>query len=583
MSKLDKLGLVWHTVRHMTARQWVYRLYSTLRSKRPPKDLRLPAVSQPKILPSLYPLEADLTAANGILNNRFPTVSGRVEDFHGEINWDLPGSNYRLPSFRLNSFGFLLILSDAYRTTGEKAYLEKGLSLLQDWQRRCGSRAEGDKWNAYVVAQRILNQIRFLSNHAGEAEVSAHTPMIAIQAQVLSETVEYQLGANHLLTEGCALMYAGAFLQDKKLYRKGKKLLNKEFPVQFLPDGGHFERSVSYHVEALQQYYEALLLMHHMGDSDCGQWITRLQAPYAYLNSMIQSDGRIPLINDAALDYPFSAADFLHTAAYLYQDPPPNAAQGPYSRRFALSGAEKQPIQWAQRFLYPDTGFLSARYGIHSLFLDAGDHGPDCNLGHTHADSLSMLWTAGGQPVFADSGVYTYAPGQDRNACRATAAHNTVEVDGTDSCQVWAAFRTARRGHTTIESFINHDTALCLTASHDGYRKVLADPVTHRRCLSLNKRTGLLTLTDTLIPKAQSHSAVLRFHLDPTCPVRQLDGHTVLLAEHYRLTCSHPLTLEPCRIALRFGIPEPSLCITAPFPIHGETQVTTTVTLDPVS
>ncbi len=38
-----------------------------------------------------------------------------------------------------------------------------------------------------------------------------YTSSIWSQAKELKSSVEYQLGANHLLSEGKALMYAGAF------------------------------------------------------------------------------------------------------------------------------------------------------------------------------------------------------------------------------------------------------------------------------------------------------------------------------------------------------------------------------------
>ena len=50
-----------------------------------------------------------------------------------------------------------------------------------------------------------------------------------------------------------------------------------------------------------------------------------------------------------------------------------------------------------------------------------------------------------GVPLLVDTGTSTYAPGPVRDYERSTAAHNTVEVDGANSTEVWGAFRAARR------------------------------------------------------------------------------------------------------------------------------------------
>ena len=576
MKKFEKLTLAAQTVRHMKAEQWLWRGIYTFNSKvLPAKKVRIPQITEIRPLLHVYscPCEPDTEQANALCKGEFTLVSGQKAAFDGEIDWDMAGNTYRLMCFRLNSFDWLLTLSDAYLKTGEQRYIKRGLELIRHWQDRCGSHVQGDKWNPYVIAGRLMNWIGFVSRYAGE-EKTEIAGWIAAQAKVLASSVEYQLGANHLLSEGKALMYAGAFTKNDKLYRKGKKLLLREFPRQFLKDGGHYERSVSYHVESLQQYFEAAQLMRLLEDADWEAFAARLETPYAFLSGMLGETGEIPLFNDAALDYPMDARDFLATSGLLFETAAPGSRKGPYCSRWDREG-RRLHADWRVSYskLYPDTGFYTDRFAGNTLFFHAGDHGPDCNLGHTHADSLSVLWTSDRGEMFADSGVYTYAPGEDRNACRATAAHNTVEVDGVDSAQVWGAFRVAKRGHTRILEVNDRG----ITAEHDGYCKILSDPVLHRRTLTRGNEGEIFSVTDLLIPHKQTHTAVLRFHLAPGCSARLLDRHRVLLREGYVLWCSEAVTLEKSRVARYFGRPEETVCITVKFEIQGETTVKTAV------
>ncbi len=558
---------IFHTVRHMTGRQWKYRLYYTARNKlkkRMPKKPDHPL--SVFLLPAQYGTNLeikDTRTADAILQNRIPTVSGMTCHFEGD--WDLKGENYRLVSFRLNSFRWLLDLSDAYKATGERKYIEKGLELIRSWQDQCGAVILGDKWNAYVIAERIVNWIAFCSVYDPE-QIESYAAWIYSQAEELKDSIEFQLGANHLLSEAKALLFAGIFLNQEEYCRFGKKVLLEEAKTQFLPDGGHYERSVSYHVESLQQYFEAYALLRLVKDEDAGKIADLMKEPYRFLNGMIGVNGRIPLFNDSAYDYPFfDAADFLSTAALVYGEMPPNGREGNYCRRWAWTEPSGQTMEWTRRSWYPNSGYMHYRFAVqgrkYSFFMDAADLGPDENPAHAHADALSILLYDEDQDIFVDSGVFTYQPGEKRSASRATKAHNTVEVDGTDSAETWGAFRVARRGHTHVLD-VRESGGLYIKASYDGYKTLLKDPVEHIREVSIHG--GCIELMDTLVSK-ELHSAVSRLHLSPGCTVEMTNPNTCLVNGQITITSDTEIVLVPCEVAGMFGIKEKAQCIELAF------------------
>lgn len=576
---MSKIGLMINTAKYMTLRQWKYRFYYTVRNK-----LVKRRIQDGDSIKSIQKLslnykndlkrEEAVNIANNILNNTFTTISDITLSFNNEIDWNLENETYRLVCFRLNSFRYLLDLSDAYKVTGSEEYLEKGFQLIDNWWNSNSCVIAGDKWNPYVIAERVMNWIGFCSEYCDltSRDCLKYANWIYQQSLELMKSIEYQLGANHLLSEGKALLIAGAFLKNKELYVYGKKILKDEYYIQFLPDGGHYERSVSYHIESLQQYFESIAAMVDLQDEEVEKFIQMITPAYQYLYGMVGVNGDIPLFNDSAKDYPFeNAVDFLSSGGLLFEEAPPDSICGEYYRRWDFFKHPRGTIDWIAKDFYPETGYLHHKFQVgnerYSLFFDAGDGGPDSNMGHAHADALSILLANSKKELLVDSGVYTYKPGSERDNCRATKAHNTVEVDGRNSAEVWAAFRVARRGHTRVINYVNNSDNILICAVHDGYRKCLKSPVTHERTLLIGD--CCIEIQDRLEGKIQ-HSAISRFHINGTCTIEMVGDKECIIDGKIKIISSCPMKLAECTIADKFGIIKPAKCLEIPFIIPNQ-------------
>ena len=575
---MDILKVI-NTVRYMTPRQWRYRIYYTVRNK---LKERKPKIAEAAIIPfrlSAYFSEnienkEAIEIADGICNGIIPTASGIQVHYIGD--WDLKDEDYRLVSFKLNSFRWLLILSDAYKATGDKKYIDKGFEYINEWYGKCGNVIAGDKWNAYVVAERLTNWIGFVSEYGDEKQIKQIAGWVYSQAQELRNSFEFQLGANHLLSEAKGLVYAGAFLQDEDLYGFGKRVLLDEANEQFYPDGGHYEHSVSYHVESLQQYFESYAVMSIKLDPDAERVADIMTEPYRFLNGMIGVAGRIPLFNDSAYDYPFfDAACFLSTASRIYAAFPPKGREGRYSRRWAWMGNGEKSISWESKVKYDDTGFIHYQFdsieNSYSFFMDCGNNGPDYNLGHTHADTLSILLYSNDKEILVDSGVFTYKPGIERNECRSTAAHNTVEIDGKNSAEVWSAFRVAKRGHSKIDEFVETN-GLKVTAQHDGYTKLLGVKANHIRTVEIVPKEGIIRVKD-VIDGNKPHKAISRCHIGSKCSVEQVDRKSCLIDGHILIRSDTDIKVVSCKVAGMFGALEDSKCLEVGFSKETEIEM----------
>ena len=102
--------------------------------------------------------------------------------------------------------------------------------------------------------------------------------------------------------------------------------------------------------------------------------------------------------------------------------------------------------------------------------------------------------------------------GKERQQQRETAAHNTIQLDGINSSDVWSGFRVGRRANIQIEKF-QTDPIILLQATHDGYQYLPGHP-THRRLWEMKEHE--LTISDTLEGE-KSHLIKIFFHFHPDC------------------------------------------------------------------
>ncbi|EOC7459392.1 heparinase II/III family protein [Vibrio cholerae] len=353
----------------------------------------------------------------------------------------------------------------------------------------------GNGWEPYPLSLRIVNWIKWY-NRAG-----INNPKIILslhqQAQALSKQLEYHILGNHLFANGKALVFAGCFLQGDladSYLDIGLKILEREVPEQFLADGGHFELSPMYHcillLDLLELIQLAAVTQHTRLLAVVPYWRQVALKALNWLSVMIHGDGDVSFFNDSAIGIAASPQQIFNYAAALGLAPDFNHSQ----RLHTLS----------------ESGYSKIAMDSHSLIFDHAQVGPDYLPGHAHADTLSFEWSIGKQRVFVNSGTSLYGVSHERLRQRKTAAHNTIEVDGQDSSEVWSGFRVARRAQAVLESSQTSGEWVSLTAAHNGYRR-LKGKVTHRRIIAMAEKQ--LVVTDQLT--GDFNQAVAHFHLHP--------------------------------------------------------------------
>jgi uncharacterized heparinase superfamily protein len=450
------------------------------------------------------------------------TAIGRTLAIGDPPRWDADASLLWL--FNLHYFAWL----DAVPADEQER-------LVLDWIERHPPSRAGAGWWPYPLSLRLRHWTRALFRGAFAAEPARSRLLASIesQAECLADTLEVHLRGNHLLESAVTLKLVAACFRGPAVprwERRANAVLDAEIDEQFLPDGGHVERSPMYHALLVHGLLDLVNVLPR-ADAWRERIGARLPALLRFLATLRHPDGEIALLNDAA----FGIA------------PVPGALLD-YARRLGFEAPDFGSGS------FPDTGYHVWRRGQDALFVDAGPLGPDYLSAHGHGDVFSWELSLDGRRVVVDGGTSTYEAGEERAWVRSTRAHNTVEIGGADQSEFFGAFRVGRRARPRDVVARITDDGLYLSGWHDGYLRLPGRPRHHRELEVVP--SGGLAVWDT-IDSGIPHAAVSRVRLPPGARVRlegavaaAIEVESVSLALH---AFGGELAVEEGHYAPRFG------------------------------
>lgn len=477
---MKSLPLYWHTLRRLPARQLRARL--SFKVYRPRRDTRPAPPTRHVVAGYVAPVEGSpaLLAPDVF---RFLGLECRSP------GWE-PADVDQLWRYNLHYF-------DDLTARDATARLEWHQSLLERWVAE-NPPGTGTGWEPYPLSRRLVNWIKWDLRHGRLP--AACRESLAVQARWLSGRIEHHLGGNHLVVNAKALVHAGLYfsgVEAEGWYDRGMRLLAQQLPVQVLSDGGHFERSTMYHAAVLEDLLDLLNLCGAYERPAAAVWRPAITLMLRWLREMTHPDGEIAFFNDAA----FKIA--------------PVATQlEAYAQRLRLEPPAEPPTPL--RALVP-SGYVRAAVGPAYLLCDCAPVGPDEQPGHAHADTLSFELSLAGHRLCVNSGTSRYGTGSERERQRGTAAHNTVELEGSNSSEVWAGFRVARRAQSRLLQAVSTAQGVVIEGCHDGYRRLPGRNV-HTRRWQLDARS--LRIEDRIT--GPFGRAAANFHLHP-----DIDAQTV--------------------------------------------------------
>lgn len=467
-----------------------------------------------------------VAAAERIAAHRFDLLGFEAVDYGRDVDWQLdavhrrraplkPWYKIRFLDFRevgdhkitweLSRHQWMPTLAKAAWLTGEARFVRELVTLWYDWQRR-NPYSLGINWaSALEVALRSLSWLwvrHLLGAWSGRPERFDADLLraLAVSGRHIERHLSTYFSPNtHLLGEGVALFFIGVLCPELpaagRWRERGWSVVLREAQRQVRADGMHFEQSTYYHVYALDFLLHARILAGRNGIAVPDALERTLERMLLVLADLSQA-GALPRFGDDDGGRVFDPrrnrlgdmTDALATAAALYGRPDLKAAAGGLREetlwllgrdgleRFDAVVAKAQPpasVRLDASGIYAMTDALPAP---RQLFIDGGPLGAFAG-GHGHADALSVQLAMDGRMWLVDPGTCAYASTDgERDAFRATAAHNTLEVDGASQAAPQGPFAWRRLPRTQTDAWVTGETLDLFIGTHDGYR-----PVIHRR------------------------------------------------------------------------------------------------------
>jgi hypothetical protein len=521
-------------------------------------------------------------------------------DFKSGARWepryfrDIPLINTLRPSdvkvpWELSRLQWLMPVGQAFLLTGDERFALCARDVLRQW---LSANPVGRTVNwalAMEPAMRIFSWTWLMRVFAGsrawaEPDFREHFLCSLYQhGQFVARNIERaDVNGNHFTADCAALVVAGAFFGGSEAHgwlHRGHADLEREVALQILEDGVDFEMSAAYHRLVAELFLLAAIHAQHRGLTVSARYRERLVAAARFTAAYTRPDGGAPLWGDAddARALPLGTApvtDHRHliacTAVFLGDRELAARARGGWEEALWLYGEERvfvppmAPLATGVES-FPEGGAYVLRSGGGShVFIDCGPVGIAGRGGHGHNDALSFEATLGGVAVVADAGCFLYtASFEERNRFRATAVHNTPQIDAEEINRfvspelLWLLHDDARPVEPRVFA---DDDRLVFEGGHSGYRRFRA-PVTPWRRIELHGQDGGLRITDTFRGSG-THAVSIPLQLAPGWELPELTNGIA--------TCRHSsgrqlrirwqgsgqwqVTAEPGRVAPSYGV-----------------------------
>lgn len=443
----------------------------------------------------------------------------------------------------------LLTLAQGWHLSRDERYATACRLLLDSWFEQCPY-ARGPHWTSSLEhAMRLINWSfawQLLGVEPGAFRERWLTSIFQHCHFIAGHFSRHSSANNHLLGELTGLFVAATtwpLWPESNAWREtALRELQQQALAQNGSDGVNREQAVWYHHEVADMLLISGLVARANGIELAAEYWPRLEAMLDFIASIMDVSGNVPNFGDAddAIIARLDPAPEVHVyrsllaaGAIVFDRPAFKAKAGTFDDKSRWLLGDRAAERFASlsvpattsapRREFPVAGYYLLGHDFDTprevrIVADAGRLGYLSIAAHGHADALSFTLSAAGEELLIDPGTFAYhTQKQWRDYFRGTSAHNTVRIDGQDQSIGAGNFLWLSHAPVRVLEFVSTAQFDRLVAEHDGYRR-LADPVTHRRELLLDRATSAVTVVDEIFCRA-SHTVEMFWHFAEGCEV----------------------------------------------------------------
>ena len=359
----------------------------------------------------------------------------------------------------------------------------------------------GDGWHSYTISLRIRNWIWFLrffpnlsSNKIKES--------LWIQINWLYENREYHLGGNHLLENLITLIFGSLQFKGQKaelIFSECLTELEDELNKQILEDGGHEERSCSYHLMILQNLCELGLVLQSFKKIRPIWLINCIKIMTEWSYKVKLNCNKYPRLNDSIYSEEINIETIINLSfSYLEQTIYVKKSDYFHFRlcEFVLKDKNLKLVsfnEYKSNYQIPqivdlhETGWSILRpNNSWEIIFKSGKSGPNHLLGHSHSDLYTFDVFYNGKLLIGETGTSKYELSNIRNYERSADSHNIMQFaikkkkylekinDWHQPLEVWNSFRVARKPKIINRSYgINLDKIIWARGVYSPFQKYI--------------------------------------------------------------------------------------------------------------
>ena len=485
--------------------------------------------------------------------------------------------------WEVNRLQFLPHLALNYRKTGEKKYLNLFVEIITSWDDN-NPYLKGVNWFSNIeVNIRLINW--FLSWQILEADKLAESdtlfdefiksrwlPLIYQHCKYSYQNPsKFSSSNNHLISEYSGLYIASSiwkFDESDSWMEYARKGLEAEIQRQH-SSGINREEAAEYIQFITDFFLLPLVIGEKTGKPFSKYYYKTLLQIFQYIYVFLDSKGNFPKYGDEddGKCFIFDLNDdfnnfksLLTSAAILFKEEKFKAKSNSFDlKNQILFGNEGRitfdslPIKTfsVESCFYKDEGHFIFRFNENEketyLHFDAAPLGFLSIAAHGHADALSFLMHINGQPVFIDSGTYTYHTEPEwRKYFIGTLAHNTVRINHHDQALNGGPTLWLDHYQPEILDIVQDRKIESVKASHNGYKK---EGVQHIREIIFDRDNLEFIIIDTIVMNKKGIVHVeIPFHLHPQIkPIEEIPNKFILninTTDHIEFTVDKGLKHE---------------------------------------